>query len=59
MNLKKKNNRQVYWDDVAMFIYHNEYKLGIREMKRSDIIEIDTIGELVNLDKSYDNYLGN
>ena len=42
-----------------MFIYHNEYKLGIREMKRSDIIEIDTIGELVNLDKSYDNYLGN
>lgn len=59
IEFEEKNNRQVYWDDVAMFIYHNEYKLGIREMKRSDIIEIDTIGELVNLDKSYDNYLGN
>lgn len=54
-----KNNRQVYWDDVAMFIYHNEYKLGIRKMNRNDIIEIDTIRELVNLDKSYEKYLGN
>lgn len=59
IEFEEKNNRQVYWDDVAMFIYHNEYKLGIREMKRSDIIEIDTIRELVNLDKSYDKYLGN
>lgn len=59
IEFEKKNNRQVYWDDVAMFIYHNEYKLGIRKMNRNDIIEIDTIRELVNLDKSYEKYLGN
>ena len=58
IKFKEKNNRQVYWDDVAMFIYHNEYKLGIRKMNRNDIIEIDTIRELVNLDKSYINFLG-
>ena len=59
IEFEEKNNRQVYWDDVAMFIYHNEYKLGIRKMNRNDIIEIDTIRELVNLDKSYEKYLGN
>lgn len=58
IEFEEKNNRQVYWDDVAMFIYHNEYKLGIRKMNRNDIIEIDTIRELVNLDKSYINFLG-
>ena len=58
IEFEEKNNRQVYWDDVAMFIYHNEYKLGIRKMNRNDIIEIDTIRELVNLDKSYEKYLG-
>ena len=52
-------NTSIYWDDVAMFIYHNEYKLGIRKMNRNDIIEIYTIRELVNLDKSYEKYLGN
>lgn len=59
IEFEEKSNRQVYWDDVAMFIYHNEYKLGIRKMNRNDIIEIDTIRELVNLDKSYEKYLGN
>lgn len=59
IEFEEKNNRQVYWDDVAMFIYHNEYKLGIRKMNRNDIIEIDTIRELVKLDKSYEKYLGN
>ena len=58
IEFEEKNNWHVYWDDVAMFIYHNEYKLGIRKMNRNDIIEIDTIRELVNLDKSYINFLG-
>jgi hypothetical protein len=36
-----------------MFCHFPEYKLGIREMKASDIIEIDGLDELVAIDHSY------
>lgn len=48
-----KKNRQIYWDDVAMFCYPKEYKLGIYPMKKGDVVEIDSFNELVALDKSY------
>ena len=50
-------NGQIYWDDVAMFCYPDEYKLGIHPMEYRDIIEIDNLSELVALDPSYKNYL--
>lgn len=53
----ERGNRQIYWDDVAMFCHFKDYKLGIREMKSSDIIEIDGLDELVAIDKSYETYL--
>ena len=40
-----------------MFCHFEEYKLGIREMKRSDIIEIDGLDELAAIDNSYQRYL--
>lgn len=46
-------NRQIYWDDVVMFHYFQEYQLGIREMKSSDIIEIDGLDELAAIDNTY------
>ena len=49
----ESGNRQIYWDDVVMFCHFPEYKLGIREMKKSDIIEIDDLDELVTIDHSY------
>ena len=52
-----RGNRQIYWDDVAMFCHFEEYKLGIREMQESDIIEIDGLDELVAIDHSYQPYL--
>lgn len=52
-----RGNRQIYWDDVVMFFHFDDYKLGIREMKASDIIEIDGIDELVEIDHSYSKYL--
>ena len=52
-----RGNRQIYWDDVAMFCHFKDYKLGIREMKSSDIIEIDGLDELVAIDHSYQKYL--
>lgn len=51
-------NRQIYWDDVALFCYPEEYELGIRPMKKEDIIEVDDLNELIALDKSYEKYLG-
>ena len=51
-----KGNRQIYWDDVAMFCYFNEYSLGIREMEATDIIEIDDLEELIKVDPSYQYY---
>ena len=52
-----RGNRQIYWDDVAMFCHFKDYKLGIREMQESDIIEIDGLDELVAIDHSYQSYL--
>lgn len=52
-----KRNRQLYWDDVALFCYPDEYRLGIRQMKPGDIIEVDSIEELAEIDQSYKVYL--
>lgn len=52
-----KKNRQLYWDDVALFCYPDEYSLGIRKMNPGDIIEVDSIRELAEIDKSYKDYL--
>lgn len=46
-------NRQLYWDDVAMFCHFYEYTLGIREMNDGDVVEIDGIDELAAIDHSY------
>ena len=53
----EKQNRQIYWDDVAMFCYPQEYELGIMEMKRGDIVEIDNLEELAAIDKTYEKYV--
>lgn len=46
-------NRDIYWDDVVMFLHFNDYDLGIREMQQGDIIEIDNYEELIAVDKTY------
>lgn len=56
LEFDEKQNRQIYWDDVAMFCHFNEYDLGIRPMKKDDIIEIDNLSELISLDNSYAKY---
>ena len=57
MEFEQKKNRQIYWDDVAMFCYPEEYQLGIRPMQKGDIIEVDDLRELAALDKTYERYL--
>lgn len=49
----QKQNRQIYWDDVALFCHPEDYTLGIRPMESGSIIEIDSFAELVAIDESY------
>lgn len=56
IEFEEKMNRQIYWDDVAMFCYPDQYKLGVYPMKKSDIIEVDDLKELIALDSSYEKY---
>lgn len=49
----KNQNRQIYWDDVAMFCHPEEFELGIYPMQKGDIVEIDNLSELIAIDSSY------
>lgn len=55
----ERGNRQIYWDDVAMFCHFEDYTLGIQKMEASDVIEIDGLEELAAIDCSYQAYLKN
>lgn len=59
IEFEQKQNRQIYWDDVALFCYPEEYELGIRPMTYDDIVEIDGFDELVKIDESYKDFGGN
>ncbi|MCI9025586.1 MAG: NTP transferase domain-containing protein [Dorea sp.] len=56
IEFEEKKNRQIYWDDVALFCYPGSYELGIRKMESEDIIEIDSLEELLARDDSYKGY---
>lgn len=53
LEFEEKKNRQIYWDDVALFCHPEDYTLSIIEMHEDDIIEIDDITELATIDPSY------
>lgn len=57
LEFEVKKNTQIYWDDVALFCFPEEYELGIRKMNFGDVIEVDDISELVELDNSYVSYI--
>ncbi len=54
---EEKKNRQIYWDDIAMFCYPDEYRLGVWPMQRGDVTEIDNLSELIALDPGYKKYM--
>ena len=53
---EENKNYKIYWDDVAMFCYPKDYKLGIVPMNKDDLIEIDSLDELIEVDRSYKKY---
>ncbi len=50
---EREDGKQLYWDEVALKYFKNEYQVYVRECSFEDIIEIDTYAELCALDKSY------
>ena len=57
LEFEQKRHRDIYWDDVALFCYPEEYQLGIFPMQSTDVTEIDSLAELAALDPRYQTYL--
>ena len=55
VEFEEKKNYQIYWDDVALFCYPEDYRLCIYKMEYGDVVEIDSVDELSVLDKNYQN----
>lgn len=56
IEFEEKGNRQIFWDDVVMFCYPEQYDLGIFPMKENDVTEVDNLKELAKLDERYMEY---
>lgn len=48
-----RRDRELYWDDVALFRYPDAYQLGIRQIAGDALVEIDSFEELCALDPAY------
>lgn len=46
--------KELYWEQVPMKVFKDQYKVYLDRCCSEDIIEIDTFRELVAIDKSYD-----
>ena len=57
IEFEQKRNRDIYWDDVALFCHPDEYRLGVFPMEAGDIAEVDSLNELAALGPSYRRYL--
>ena len=41
----------IYWDDIAMFDYFDEFSLYVMPITANDIIEIDSVDQLKQVDQ--------
>ena len=46
MEFEKQHHYDIYWDDIAMFDYFDDFNLKVMPIKDDDIIEIDSIEQL-------------
>ena len=46
----------IYWDEIALIQHVNEFDIGICEITKADLIEIDTVQELADIDSTYEKY---
>lgn len=50
---QEKQNRGIYWDDVALTCHPEDYRLGVRPIQEGCLVEIDSFQELCAMDPSY------
>lgn len=48
-----RHNRQIYWDDIPIFLHPDHFKLFATKIQESDVQEIDSVSQLAKVDKSY------
>lgn len=48
--------KELLWENVPLEKRKKNYAVRIKECKKNDVIEIDTFGELCEIDKTYINY---
>ncbi len=48
-----EEGRQIFWDDVAIAHFPNDYDIFVRPCLESDIVEIDDFEDLQRIDPSY------
>ncbi len=51
---EQPGGKELYWEQVPLKVFAEEYEVHIRECLQEDIIEIDTLRELKAIDKTYD-----
>ena len=51
---EKPGGKELFWTQVPLSVFHNNYKVEVRECNEEDIVEIDTFRELKAIDKTYD-----
>ena len=54
--VEERRDLSVYWDEIPLTGYADQFVLGIREIREADLMEIDTVRELAELDHSYEPY---
>lgn len=53
IEFEEKKQRDIYWDDVAMYKHFDDFTLKVQPISSEDIIEIDSIEQLKKIDSSY------
>ena len=53
LEFEERKNRDIYWDDVALFCHPGDYRLGVFPMEPGAVVEVDSLAELAGLDPGY------
>ncbi|MFZ2380689.1 NTP transferase domain-containing protein [Leuconostoc falkenbergense] len=48
-----QKNRQIYWDDVPIFLHPDEFELEVTKISPDDVQEIDSVDQLADVDQHY------
>lgn len=55
--MENGEDRSIYWDEIALRLQLQQFKLGVRQISDQDVFEIDTLQELATLDPGYRSWL--